>query len=409
MGYALRISALVYLGYVACRLLVRDAVARQFVAYMWTLSASVSLALVVVAWLPGLDSNSNPDWGYDAQRYWQIANESDDWLSLVRLTNYPGIIAYVRLSQILVPGIAGPVLANMLLLLVAACLAVRAIGALRILPKSRVKYVALIMLWPDLLWFSALPGKESITASLSLIAIASVIVAAMSKRFVALGWLLAAIGALLGLVLVRPPAGVVTIAVLFGFGLYWVARDGHFIPRGATALTAVVVAVAAGLAAVGLGVNQTSGVLSLGDQKDVALAAAEDGSLVEFLANSSQAVQVFSTPLRAGVAIVGPLLPQSLMNSISAGPASYIFWQGLSTALSSVLIIALLPLVVAAGWKGLRAGALEPTIALWTAMMVVAGGTILITDRYRLIWAPWIVICAIQGAGQHQRAIEPAH
>lgn len=143
--------------------------------YLWVAKLGLTLVLLYAGWVPQLDPATSPVWGYDPQRYFAYAQEivDNDWASDTIGLNYFGIVYYYA-AMVFVFGHdpVVPALINAFVTLLAACYLI--VTGYEVNPNRDSPHrwtLCLVLLLPDMLWFDVMTSRESLSAALLLLAL----------------------------------------------------------------------------------------------------------------------------------------------------------------------------------------------------------------------------------------------
>ena len=376
---------------------------------LWPIKVALTLLILYAGWMPQLASGVYDYASYDPQRYYFQGYEliQNGWVPPAEI-NYLGIIFYYgAIFYVFGHNPVIPALVNILVTLLGMLYLISTCYQFKKDRGPRDWTIALILLVPEFLWFDVLTARETLSATLLLFACL-----VMGRYFVNQGRTsllrsASVAGAcLFGILAVRTTMAIpIIVAVVLMALLLRPAR------RTATPAKMFFVALSVGLLVVGpmvqnfLGgynVNYLESLQSAqsleGNIAGTAVAHWSQGSIGLLLAphNSVQAV-AFLLP-RMVVYLIAPLpsVPVSLSGLMSA---DYISWQELSQVLTSFILLIAAPYVAAGAFDAWNCrkrspGPLVLYITFLVTLAAIAGGNIIIQERYRLMATLLIFACA---------------
>lgn len=147
----------------------------RLLGLFWLIKLSACLFLLFIGWIPQLDPGYET-WGIDPQRFYQYSWNLvlNDWSTTVNL-NYQGIIYYYAFIFYLFghnPVI--PALINNLVTLVSTLFLIRCLYDFSPIRTSNHWRVAFLLLIPEVLWYDVMTSRESLMASLIIFSVLAV-------------------------------------------------------------------------------------------------------------------------------------------------------------------------------------------------------------------------------------------
>lgn len=389
------------------------------IAFIYTAKLLIVLVLAVTAWEAQLDP-SRPGFGGDPQRFyyqaWDLARAGFPLdLAAALNINYTGVLFYLGAVFLLFGhNVVAPALINAFLTLGASLLLVRVASRIDRADPS-IWVVGLAMILPEVLWFDTVTGRDSLAMALfTLTAIKLgeyVFLQLPTRKNDDRGrlWLILSGAVLLGLV--RVPM-VVPLALLAGAGFMYGPRSTR------TKLTSVVLAVSLAGGLVGVGyLSQMIG----GYELDLAFllrrgiappggverAVWSKNSVGQMLVPGNALELVLFLPLRFVAYLLAPLPQWTVdLSALMASPPSG--WRELLLMASSIINGVLFPLLVASLIQTVRTRDRRSIILhapYWLTMAVVAGGTLVLQVRYRIMTTLFLWGCAWLGRKADKRLI----
>jgi hypothetical protein len=395
--------------------------ALRVLGYLWMAKIALTLFLLYAGWIPQLDYATSPLWGYDPQRYYAQSQELIDhgWSPEFVTLNYKGILFYYAgIAYVFGRNPVVPALVNAFVTLLATLYLIRTAYEATTRAWARDWTISLALLLPELLWFDVMTSRETLMAALLIFFLLTV------GRYFArpgsipsyklagiVGLSLGAIAAVRTSMLL--PAGVACAAMALLVRSTPRARLGQ-----AMVLGVLVAAILVGGPAVNDYLGSSAGDLT--DMVQMAISGSinvASGPEISWSSNSIGLLllpegllqAILFLPIRMVLYLVAPL-PNLLFSVSELAGGSWTAWQALLTALSSVLNILAFPYALASLVQALRtrrAGAGPAMIhaAYWISFMGVAGGNLIIHERYRVMTSALLWACAWLGARSCSRKL----
>lgn len=372
----------------------------SILSVLWLIKILMVFFLLYVGWIPQLDPSTSTAWGYDPQRYfydaWQLI--SNDWQPVVG-QNYQGIIFYYAvIFFVFGHNPVAPMLVNCLFTLSGTLFLIYSAYAMMPSRTDKDWYIAFLLLVPELLWYDVLTSRETLMAVL-------IILSTMANgryligvgRTGLLGTLLLSGTALAGIIVTRTSMAIPVLASIGAMA---------FLPRSDRRLAPiqklVILATAVGIVAMGPLVQNIAG----GYEFDYQLALARSTSFESNIASqpvaqwSSASIGLLFAPTNAASALLFlPLrmllylatpLPNVAVSVTGLLNGSWSQWQHLMTVLTSAIMLLAFPYVLAGSARAWRSRKELPAlmvlpISFWMTFVGVAGGNIIIHERYRVM------------------------
>lgn len=386
----------------------------RVLGYFWLIKLGMTLFLLYVGWIPELDPWSSDAWGYDPQRYYVQAQElieagwSPDFLSL----NYIGILYYYgALMYILGRNPVIPALANALVTLLATLYLVKTSYEIKPDRSPHDWTLAYALLLPELLWFDVMTSRETLLAALLLCVMltigryfAKTAPLSIPRVVMVSGLCLLAITAFRPVMIVPVFASLVLMVVLVG------AKSGPQLVGGSMLVLAVAgLLVVAPLATVYLGGYEF-------DWYEVARARSfssenfagssdvnwSDRSIGMLLLPEGPLQAMLFLPLRMILYLVAPL-PNVMIEPTDLLAGSWWAWQKLLLLLSAILNVLAIPYAAASLTDTVKKRTTQPGrlvfhVPYWITFASIAGGNLIIHERYRVMATLLMWGCAWLGA-----------
>ena len=388
--------------------------------YFWVAKLGVTLILLYAGWVPQLDPATSPVWGYDPQRYFAYAQEivDNDWAADTIGLNYLGIVYYYA-AMLFVFGNDPviPALINAFVTLLAACYLI--VTAYEVNPRRKSPRhwtLCLVLLLPDMLWFDVMTSRESLSAALLLLALLTAgrylgqttrvsLIQFLAFSIVAI----AAIGAVRTSLLLP-----VFLAVSVMVFLVQPKGQGHSIRSIIYAATTIILLpVALGLISVfDFDLDETVRNIILPSDN---FALSEDAewtsdSIGRMLIPNGALQAILFTPPRLLLYLLAPLpnLKVSLADMLGG---SWEAWQYLCLLLTAIANVAMMPFALASLGASIRnrienSAPLILHLSYWITLIALAGGNLVIHERYRVMTSMMLFAIAWLGyTGGNRRAL----
>jgi len=377
---------------------------------LWLIKLSLTLFLLYTGWMPQLDPALSDSWGYDPQRYYQDAYDliETGW-NVTQSTNYQGIIFYYgALFYLFGHNPVIPALINAFVTLLGTLFLIRVAYELKTLRGPRDWTLAYLLLIPEIVWYDVMTGRETLVAVLVLVSTLSIgqyLVGPVKMPFLRTALIGGA--CLVALLAVRTSMAIPVVVSVVMMGLFLPSEK-----RLIVAPKLLFIALVFGLLALGPLVQTMIGgydieyiSLLLQAQSFEANVAAEmewsDNSIGLLLApNNAFEFILFLVP-RAILYLVAPL-PNIAIPITDLLDGSYVAWQRLLTIPTSLMMIGALPYALAGFSLALKQRKKRPAplvlyISFWVTLAAIAGGNIIIHERYRVMMTLLLFACAWLG------------
>lgn len=376
----------------------------------WLIKVAATLALLYAGWIPQLDPSSSESWGYDAQRYYYDARQliKDDWNPIVG-NNYQGIIFYYAGIFFLFghnPVI--PAMINSFVTLMGTLFLIRCAYTFTAERTKKDWTIALLLLVPEVLWYDVMTSRESLMAVLIIIA-----ALAVGKNLIDIGR-----NSLLKTLVLSGAAFLAILAV----------RTSMAIPLAVSIVTMALLVssqrkmgavikitfVALGVAAISAGplIQQLTGGYDIDYVKTFEriqsfehnVAAKEEWDAKSFgllFAPTNVIEFLLFVPPRMLMYLAAPL-PNVDISIMELWSGSWGDWQRLMTITTSAMMLIGFPYVLASSsmaWRSRKRipGAMIIPINFWIMFAAVAGGNIIIHERYRIMFTLLLFACVWWG------------
>ncbi len=384
----------------------------RWLGYFWLTKLGLTLFLLYAGWIPQLDPDSSSSWGYDPQRYYWSALHlvENNWIPVVGL-NYQGIVFYYAVIFYLFghnPVI--PALVNAFVTLLGTLFLIRVSYEFKEKRDPRDWTLAFALLIPEMVWYDVMTSRETLMAVLVLVASLSAgryIVRSGSVSFTTTAWLVGA--SLLAILVVRPFMAIPVMASIILMTLLGLRSSKttllHLTLFGLVGilLTAspMIQDLSGGYDMESL-IAHISGVSSFQDNVASRSQDWSEQSIGLLLAPNTLGEGILYLPLRMILYLVAPL-PNVTLSISGLFTGSWSAWQQLMVLPSSVMNIVAIPSVGAGFIYSLRhrrhyKAPLVMYITYFMTFISIAGGNIIIHERYRLMATLLLASCAWFGA-----------
>jgi hypothetical protein len=382
----------------------------------WLVKLALTLFLLYVGWIPELDPNTSTTWGYDPQRYYTQAQElpRNDWSPDFLAINYAGILYfYAGVFYALGSNPVVAALLNAFLTLLASLYLVR--FGYRVVPARTPHHwaLALILLIPELVWFDVMTSREGLLAVLLLFATMTPgRYFARASSLTAGGVTVISAVCLLGIAAIRTSLVfpvLMTISVM-ALVVGSTGRGRSLRITYVALLVATAVLITGGIAGA-LGGSD----FDLVRLVQSALTSSDNVALSDEVDWSQNSVGALLIPGDAFEALAF-LIPRMVLYLIAPLPGvpfswtdlaagKWMAWQGLALFMSSLVNIVVVPYAIASLVHSIRHRALRPAplalhITYWTLFAAIAGGNLIIHERYRVMVSALLWTCGWLGATQ---------
>jgi hypothetical protein len=372
---------------------------------LWLIKIIITLFLLYVGWIPQLDPSST-SWGYDPQRYFQDAwiLIEDGWNPSVG-SNYQGIIFfYAAIFYLFGHNPVIPALINAFITLLGTLFLIR--GCYSFVPERSGKEwtIAGLLLVPEVLWYDVITSRETMMAVLIIISTFSVGRYLVRVKNVKLATTVLLSGsALIAILAVRTSLAIPVVASIgvMVMLLRSERKTGPFVK-----ILLILLAIA-GLAAGAL-VQQLTGGYDINYQQTFNSIQSFEGNIASYndwsdnsigllIAPNNAWQSVIYLPMRMVLYLAAPL-PNVAVSLTELISGSWVAWQNLMTIPTSVMMLLGLPFALAGAAQAWRFRRNQPAplvlhISFWITFMAVAGGNIIIHERYRVMFTLLLFAC----------------
>jgi hypothetical protein len=381
---------------------------------LWLIKIALTLILLYVGWMPQLDPASSPSWGYDPQRYYVQAQELIDngWSPDLLSLNYVGVLYYYgAIFSVFGRNPIIPALVNVLVTLIATLYLVRTCYEAKPRRQPADWTIALALLLPEIVWFDVMTSRETLVGALLLIALLTVgRYLSRSSDVRLLGMLAVTAICALGIAAVRTSILLPLVAAVVLMVLLVKPQNRPQSLQRAILIGAATIAIIAGPSLAGYFGGYTFDIANTLQQATTAasnIASSEevlwsDNSLGRLLMPNGVLQSIAFVPPRLIFYLVAPLPNVGVpLDELFVG--SWSAWQKLVLVPSALLNVLLVPyalasLVDAIRQRKVNSAPLAMNVACWVTYAAIAGGNLVIHERYRVVASLLLVGCAWLGA-----------
>lgn len=386
----------------------------KILGYFWLIKLGLTFLLLYVGWMPELDQSTSNAWGYDPQRYYIQGKEliDNNWsldfvsLNYVGILYYYGAIYYVFGHNPVIPS-----LINAFVTLIATLYVVKVGYEIKGQRSSHDWILAFALVLPELLWFDVLTSREMLTAALLLFAMLTIgryfaRTAPISlPRTVAICGLAVLVIAAVRTSMLLPVMVSITLMALL-------ARPQRGSPGIERTILAVVAAAALFLLPVIAGYLGGYD-FEMGKALQATVSGEENIALGPDAEWSENSIGMLLIPEGLLQSLLF-LLPRMVLYLVSPLPNVFLpvsallegtweAWQKLFILLSSVINVLAIPYALASFIQAMKtrnvnSASLVFHIPCWVTFIAIAGGNLIIHERYRVMASLLLWGCVWLGA-----------
>jgi len=387
--------------------------ALSILGYLWLLKLVLTFIILYAGWIPQLDPSSSSIWGYDPQRYYFQAQElvDNNWLADFVSLNYTGVLYYYGvIFYFFGHNPVVPALANAFLTLVATLYLVRVGYEIKQHRAPRDWTLALALLLPEILWFDVMTSRETLLAALLIFALLTVGRYLLRTTDISSGKILTIITlSVLAIAAIRTtmtfPVVIATVLMVLLIGT---SRRLHVFRKYSLIFCIVATAIVSPYVPTLIGGYEVDSAKifysAISANDNIALAGDmswNENSIGMLLMPDGVIQSICFLPPRMVLYLLTPL-PKVSFTFSDLMLGRWLAWQGLLTMLSSLINIILIPYVLASLIYSVKnrkkdSGPLIFHISYVLVFMAVAGGNLIIQERYRVMATPLLWGCAWLG------------
>jgi hypothetical protein len=383
----------------------------------WMIKVTVTLILIYLGWWPMLeDSSSSASWGHDAQRFYLYSQEllANDWNSDSIRINYIGIIYYyAAVFYIFGVNPVLPALVNAFITFSCVIFIIHSAYSFAPYFNKKSYYISGLVLIPEFLWYDVTTSRETLMAVLLAIVILSVGSVLASVKKINVSGLAIVVSALIGILAIRTSMILSVIAgIVIMVAFIWNRRVSGLVLRFGL-ITLILGALLVGTIFQGImgyfDIDYLTGLLSvpLNFENNIASHSGvhwSDKSIGLLLVPNSLLEMFVFLPAKMILYLAAPL-PNITVSLSGLVGGEFAEWQRLMTISTSVLILLGFPYVLsgsALAWSNRIQfpALLVIPIGFWITFAAVAGGNMIIHERYRLMSTLLLFACMWLGFTQ---------
>ncbi len=365
---------------------------------LWLIKVGLTLVLLYAGWMPELDPASSDTWGYDPQRFYRDAYDliENGWNPVVN-SNYQGIIFYYgAVFYLFGHNPVVPALINAFVSLLGMLFLIRIAYEFKAQRSPRDWTLAYLLLIPEFLWYDVMTSRETLTAVLVLVPTLSLGRYLVGPVKPSLLRTMLVGGACLAMLLAVRTSMAIPVVASVGMMVLFLQSSRRF----SLALKVLFMILIIGLLSLGPMVQQITGgsavdlletVQRVQSFKDNVASRSEwsENSVGLLLAPNNVFESFLFLVPRAIMYLVAPLPNISVpITDLLAG--SWAAWQRLFAIPTSLMMIVVLPYALAGFSLALKQRKQWPAplvlhISFWITFLAIAGGNIIIHERYRVM------------------------
>lgn len=370
----------------------------RILSTFWLCKIFITLFLLYFGWIPQLDPSST-GWGYDPQRYYIDALNliENDWRPVAGST-YQGIIYYYgAIFYTLGHNPVIPALINIFLTLVSTLFLTRFVYLSVSERMAKDWTISVLMLVPEILWYDVMTSRETLMAAMIIFAILSIgkYVFDFQKKIILVNSLVLFITAFIFIMAVRTS---MAFAVVGSIGVMVMLKNSERKSGSYSKILLIILVIA--LMLLGPFIQNILGGGEIDYLSTWESLQASGSTFVEDQNWSENSIgfllyprniwqSLIFLPPRMVLYLLAPL-PNINVGLIELIEGSWYSWQNLMAISTSILILCGMPFSLAASAKSWQlrkynSAFLAVVIAFWITFIVVAGGNIIIHERYRIM------------------------
>lgn len=386
--------------------------ALKILGYFWLIKLGATLFLLYTGWIPELDLASAIE-GYDPQRYYIQAKEliDNNWSTSFISLNYVGILYYYGIIfYALGHNPVIPALGNAFITLTATLYLIKTGYEIKVRRGPRDWTLAFALLLPEILWFDVMTSRETLMATLLVFALLTVGRYLAGTASISQGKVLATCTlSVLAIAAVRTSVVLPTFTAIVLMVLSLKVRHRSRLKQ------ITIMIFAAAMLFAGPIVNSHLG----GDEFDVSsklqrLSSSEgnvaENANVHWSENSigmllfpSNMLQSFLFLLPRMMLYLAAPLPNAIVPINDLISNSWSAWQKLLTLLSSLINVFAMPYILASLLQSVKMRRTDVAplifhISYWITFIGIAGGNLIIHERYRIMATLLMWGCSWLGA-----------
>jgi len=381
----------------------------KILSTFWLLKVIITIFLLYVAWIPNLDPSS-VNFGYDPQRFYIDAWDliENGWKPVAG-SNYQGIIFfYGAIFYLFGHNPVIPSLINAFVTLLATLFLIRCVYSFVQDRTAKDWMIAGVLLVPEVLWYDVMTSRETLMAALIIFAVLSIGRYLAVIKNASLGKTLLVSGTTLFAILAVRTSMVLSAVASIGVMLL-LLRSKHKMDALAKVLLLglAIAGISAGRfiqnLAGGSNIDFLAAIISVQSFEANIASSADWGhkSLGLLITPNNSLQSLIYLPPRMMLYLAAPL-PNVAVSVTELVNGSWSAWQSLMTASTSAMMLMGFPYVLAGtakSWLKRRQlpALLVIPITFWCTFITVAGGNMIIHERYRVMCTLLIFACMWYG------------
>lgn len=379
----------------------------RLLPFFWLIKILFTFLLLTKGWIPDLSESTNPNWGYDPQRYYSQAKEliDNNWIFLGGL-NYIGILYYYGIIFYLFGhNPFAPAFVNCLFTLISVVLIIKLVYSISKKNTFHNWKLVFLLLIPELLWFDVMTSRESVVQFLIIIAIVYFIKLKLliNNFFTKFKYSIIIFLSILFIGSIRTSMLLPIFVVYVFFSIYFSKSKIIYTIVGYLPLLLITILFYSYLNNLfGLSTFDLNNSLNEIGNSDNNIAnngiEYTNNSISQLLFPSNWIQAIAFVPIRIILYIISPLpaIGISFNGLISGNSFSY---QNLMVIPSSIINIFYFPSIIAltvnSFKKKISINYSYLTIPFWILIISIAGGNLIIHERYRLMCSIFMMTCGI--------------
>jgi hypothetical protein len=379
----------------------------KILSTFWLLKVILTLFLLYVGWIPQLDPSSI-SWGYDPQRFYIDAWDliENGWNPLAG-SSYQGIVFYYgAIFYLFGHNPVMPALINAFVTLLGTLFLIRCVYSF--VPERTAKdwTIASLLLVPEVLWYDVMTARETLMAVLIIFGVLSIGRYLVGIKDLGLGRTLLVSGtALFAILAVRTSMAIPVIASIGIMVLLLRSKRKMGAFKNVMVLGLAIAGMSAGTLIQnlidGADIDYLAALESVQSfESNIASSANtswSDNSIGLLLKPNNALQALLYLPPRMVLYLAAPL-PNIAVSVPELMSGSWSAWQSLMTIPTSAMMLLGLPFALAGAAQAWRFRRSQPApmvlhITFWITFMAVAGGNIIIHERYRVMFTLLLFTC----------------
>jgi hypothetical protein len=384
----------------------------------WIVKLYFTIFLLYVGWIPELYPNTSINWGYDPQRYFQDAWTliEDDW-SPIRGSNFQGVIYYYgAIFYLFGHNPVIPALINSIVTLYGAIFIIKCAYDFMPYRMSTDWTISWILLIPEVLWYDVMTSRETLMAVLIIITLLGTgRYLTDLYKYTSMGLLFFIGTGILAILTVRTSMIIpVCVGIIIMIFFFQPQGKKNLLSKGLIAILIIF-----GIL-IGPIIQELIGGYDIDYQKILYGLQSFNNNIASDMEWSENSIglllvphngleAILFLPLRMVLYLAAPL-PNPLPPIAELIGGSWSAWQRIMTAPTSIFMLLGFPYVLAGLKYTWTIRSYNPTslifqVTFWITFIAVAGGNLIIHERYRLMFSMMLFACMWIGYTRAERSI----